>query len=57
MHNASFLSVNPNGWHKPGTPEGEPLRSVTEPKEFEFIYKQINGVFNAAREGGSHKED
>lgn len=34
-----------------------PLWSATEPKQLEFIHKQINGVFNAAREGGSHKED
>lgn len=56
-YNAFFLSVNPNGWYKPQTPELEPLRSVTKPKKLEFIYKQINGVFNAAQEGGSHKED
>lgn len=57
MYNAPLLSVNPNGWYKPGTLEGEPLRSVTELKWLEFIYKQINGVFNVAQEGGSHKED
>lgn len=34
-----------------------PLCSATEPQQLEFIHKQINGVFNAAREGGSHKED
>lgn len=57
MYNASLLSINPNRWYKPGTLEGEPLRSVTELKWLEFIYKQINGVFNVAQEGGSHKED
>lgn len=34
-----------------------PLRSATEPKQLEFMHKQINGVSNAALEGGSHKED
>lgn len=34
-----------------------PLRSATGPKQLEFMHKQINGVSNAALEGGSHKED
>lgn len=55
--NASFLSVNPNGQYEPATLEWEPLRSATELKLLEFIRKQITGVFNAAREGGSRKED
>jgi hypothetical protein len=36
--------------------ERGPLRNAIEPKQLKFIHKQINGVFNAAGEGGSPKE-